>query len=65
MVDPRLRNRVLLVYTAATLGIWALGELRLWWWRTKVDAKAIVPWDWQAVIGWHPASAAPMHRGRR
>jgi hypothetical protein len=65
MVDSHLRNRVVLGYLVAALGFWAVGESRLWWMRTKMDAKAVLPWDWQAVLGWYPATSAPMHRPRR
>ena len=65
MTDSRLRNRVLLGYTAALLGFWAVGEARLWWFRTKVQARAATPWDLQAMLGWAPASSAPLHRDRR
>src|SRR3954447_26851407 len=65
MVNVHLRNRLVLGYLVAALCFWAVGESRLWWMRTKLDAKAVLPWEWQAVLGWHPASGAPIHRGRR
>jgi hypothetical protein len=64
MVDPHLRNRLLFAYTAALFGFWAVGEARLWWFRTKMRAHAATPWDVQAILGWSPASSAPLHRER-
>ena len=65
MVDTHLRNRLLLAYSAALFGFWAVGEARLWWFRTKMQARTATPWDLQSILGWEPASSAPFHRERR